>query len=183
MKKKALLLASMGVLACTVGVTALAVGGANQLDISPAKANPTEYNVTFGWEEPTTVKDVNGNYAFSTTTAGGNKVGVVGHNMGEGNERFYFHKRLFTELYLYEFQSALANADAFEFSHITGFAISFTGESEVVFNGGFDEDEVFIPVESGVKYDVSLTSSDLAGFMTNGEDIVQVTSLTIWYSC
>ena len=44
MKKKALLLVSTGVLACTVGVTALAVGGANQLDAFAAKASPTEYS-------------------------------------------------------------------------------------------------------------------------------------------
>ncbi len=47
MKKKAFLLASMGALACTVGVTALAVGGANQLDIFPVKAEPTGHSFTF----------------------------------------------------------------------------------------------------------------------------------------
>ena len=49
MKKKALLLASMVVLTCTVGVTALAVGGVNQLDISPVKADPAEYAITLAW--------------------------------------------------------------------------------------------------------------------------------------
>lgn len=47
MKKKALLLASMGVLACTVGVTALVVGGANQLDTFAVKASPTGHSFTF----------------------------------------------------------------------------------------------------------------------------------------
>ena len=78
MKKKALLLTSIGVLSCTFAVTALAVGGANQLDAFPVKANPIEYSVTFDGSESTTVQEIDDNYAICTTTAGGNKVGVVG---------------------------------------------------------------------------------------------------------
>ena len=183
MKKS--IIASLAVIAGAATLATFALGGAGKFGdvrVNADEPEPTEYSVTFGWEEPTTVKDVNSNYVFSTTTAAGNKVGVVGHN--DESERFYFHKRIFTELYLYEFESALASADAYGFGHITGFVISFKGGS-VVFQSGFDEDEVFFAVESGKEYEgLSITpSSDLPGFMVNGEDIVTVTSLTIWYSC
>ena len=77
MKKKALLLASIGVLVCTVGITALAVGGANQLDAFAVKADPTEYSITFdASDESTTVEAVDGDYAIYTTTPRGAKVGA-----------------------------------------------------------------------------------------------------------
>ena len=180
--KKAFMLVLGGASGCAVLAGALAFSGPIRFNSLQVNADPVEYSVTFGWEEPTTVKDVGSNYVFSTTTTGGNKVGVVGHN--DESERFYFHKRIFTELYLYEFQSALASADTYDFDLITGFAISFSGGS-VVFQSGFDEDEMFFAVESEKEYkELSITpSSDLPGFMVDGEDIVTVNSLTIWYSC
>ena len=178
MKKKALLLASMGVLACTVGVTALAIGGANQLDIFAVKADPTEYSVTFN-ENNTTVEDLDGNYAIGTTTAAGSKVGVVGFNAGF--ELFYFHTKAFTELHLADFTSTLVNAGAYEFHTITGFAISFSGGT-VVFNGG---DTKIDSVVSEKEYKgLSIAPSDYPRFAKDGlEGYVTVSSLTIWYSC
>ena len=181
MKKKALLLVSMGVLACTVGVTALAVGGVNQLDRLQVKADPTEYSVTF--DKDSTVEAVGNNYAIYETTPSGAKVGVVGHNNKKDDEaRFTFNGASFFEFWLYGSET-LAEVGANDFDHITGFAISFSGGS-MGFIGGLDEDEVvFDAVESEKKYDDrSFTPDDLAGFFTNGDRVV-VSSLTIWYSC
>ncbi|MBO6280538.1 MAG: hypothetical protein J6M95_03050 [Bacilli bacterium] len=125
MKKKALLLASIGALVCTVGITALAVGRANHLDAFAVKADPVEYSVTFD-ENNTTVEAVDDHWVFSKTTPRGAKVGVVGFNAGI--ECFSFHNKIFTELHLADFTSTLVNAGAYEFSNITGFAISFSGD-------------------------------------------------------
>ena len=183
MKKKALLLTSMVVLACTVGVTALAVGGANQLDAFPVKANPVEYSVTFD-AESTTVEEPggNGNYAICTTTARGNKLGVVGFNKWQN--KLSFCGVNFGELQLSDISNALINAGANDFDHITGFAISFSGG----FLGGslklvkFPEETVIDSVESGKEYTgLTINPSDNQRFTTM--DSVTVTSLTIWYSC
>ena len=83
----------------------------------------------------------------------------------------------------------MAGVGAYDFGHITGFAISFSAVSgdDMAFVGGLDDDEVWIdPVESEKEYDdLSFTPDDLAGFGTNGENenVITVTSLTIWYSC
>ena len=181
MKKKALLLASMGALACTVGVTALAVGGANQLDAFAVKADPTEYSVTFDGSESTTVEDKygQGNCAICTTTAGGNKVGVVGFYT-EGNS-MSFHGTNFLELHLADFTSTLVNNDAYEFHAITGFAISFEGGS-VVFNGG---STTISSVTSGAEYKgLSITPTGYPRFASGEvEGNITISSLTIWYSC
>ena len=176
MKKKALLLTSMVVLACTVGVTALAVGGANQLDTFAVKASPTEYSVTFT-ESNTTVETVGGSYAICTTTASGNKVGVVGYNAG--GYGLDFHGYHFELLQPQDPYHDLAGVGAEQFSHITGFVVKFTGnlKSWDEFNG--DQD-----VESGEEYTgLSITPSDDFYFFTYDEVEVQISSLTIWYSC
>lgn len=128
MKKTAVLLASMGVLTCTVAVTALAFGGANQLDRLQVKADdpigPTEHSVTFN-ESNTTVEDLDGNYAFGTTTASGSKVGVVGWYNEDA--RFTFKGVSFRNLRLCNYDLLTEGEDvAYPFSTITGFAISFS---------------------------------------------------------
>ena len=177
MKKKVLLFTSIGAL-FLVGVSTVAISGVNQLDRLQVKADPTEYSVTFT-ESNTTVEEVDGNYVICTTTAAGNKVGVVG--LDSSDVRFTFNGASFFEFWLYG-SEILAKVGANDFDHITGFAISFSGKP-VGFIGGLDDEEVFIDVESGEKYDVSMTPDDLPGFMTNGEVIVTISSLTIWYSC
>ncbi len=68
MKKKALLLASMGVLACTVGVTALVVGGANQLDAFAIEANPTGHSFTFNAATGSQFESMPGRQDVNVTT-------------------------------------------------------------------------------------------------------------------
>ena len=171
MKNKAILFASMGVLACTVGITALAIGGAN--DAFTVKADPTEYSVTF--DANSTVETVgDGFYAIYGTTPRGAKVGVVGFDDSEAYFTFKGTSFMFLQLFGYD---ELKEVGAFEFSHITGFALSFSGGS-VFFDGG---DTRIDSVTSGVKYDVPLTPDNYPVFITT--DSITVSSLTIWYSC
>lgn len=187
MKKKALLLSSMGVLACAACVTTLAVGGANQLDTFEVKASPTEYSVTFN-ESNTTIEDLDGNYAIGTTTDNGNKVGVVGWDNGETS--FTFNGVSFMFLMLHHYEAWTEEGDAYAFSTITGFAISFSSEEkeepepvDVTFIYG---EEMIHHVESGREYkNLSITSRDDPMFeaVVGEGDSITVTSLTIWYSC
>lgn len=181
MKKKALLLASMGALVCTVGVTALTVGGANHLDAFAVKADPTGYSITFdASDESTTVEAVGGDYAIYTTTPRGAKVGVVGHNHDEddGKSSFTFNGASFWLLYLFDYSSVLNGAGAYQFSTITGFAISFEEGGLVAFDGGDTRGKL---ITSGEKYDVSVTPDGYPMFYAGNS--VTVSSLTIWYSC
>ena len=179
MKKKALLLASIGALVCTVGITALAVGGANQLDTFPVKADPTEYEITFDWSESTTVEEVvdaedDHNYAICRTTSRGAKIEVVGWYNEEAC--FTFKGVSFRNLRLSS-TKALAEVGAYQFSNITGFAIFFSGGSVK-----FDSNHTKIDsVESGKPYkELSIKPSDESGFFAKGS--VSIASLTVWYS-
>ena len=179
MKKKSIIFTSIGALflAC---VSAVAISGVNQLDTIPVKADPAEYEITFDWSESTTVEEVvdaegDHNYAICTTTAGGNKVEVVGWY----NEDAYFTFKgvSFRNLRLSS-TKALAEVGAYQFSHITGFAIYFSGGS-VKFDGSHTTID---SVESGKQYkELSITPSDDSGFFT--KDSVTIASITIWYSC
>ena len=187
MKKKALLLVSMGVLACTVGVTAVAISGANQLDSFAVKASPAEYSVTFDGSEFTTVETDWDDYVICTTTARGNKVGVVGrYTYVPHLDHLYFCDKTnnFGALELADFSCVLLNAGARDFGNITGFEISFSGGSLVLKK---DLEMEGSPVTSGVKYDVSLTPDDYPSFerdeFAEEEGDVIISSLTIWYSC
>ena len=188
MKKKALLLVSMGVLACTVGVTALVVGGANQLDTFLVKADPTEHSVTFDASDTTntTVKEVDGDYAIGTTTAAGSKVGVMGFDSSEAC--FTFRNASFNHFMLSHYEVFGDDEDAYPFRTITGFAISFSieyeGEPEPV-SVDFSSMETMIPhVESGTPYKgLSIAPDDDPHLLGLGESIIKVSSLTIWYSC
>ena len=186
MKKKALLLVSMGVLASTVGVTALAVGGANQLDAFAVKATPTEYSVTFDESDKTTVKAVDDLYDIGTITAAGSKVGIVGWDNSEAY--FTFKGVSFHHLMLSHYEVFGEDEDAYPFSTITGFEISFSseeGEEPMPISVDFSSMETMIHhVESGTPYKgLSITPDDDPHLLALGESIVTITSLTIWYSC
>ncbi len=179
MKKS--IIASLAVLASAAVVATFALGGAGKLGDVQVNANPTEYSVTFDWGDSTTAEQPSGspNYVICTTTAAGSKVGVVGFNAGI--ECFYFHTKIFTELHLADFTSTLVNAGAYEFSHITGFAISFSGGT-VKFDGG---DTKIDSVTSEKEYKgLSIAPTGYPRFARGElEGIVYVDSLTIWYSC
>ena len=194
MKKKALLLASMAVLTCTVGVTALAFGGANQLDRLQVKADPiepTEYSVTFNESNTSSeVVDVYGQefIVFTTTTDNGNKVGMVGCYNDEAS--FTFKGASFMDLTLWNIEDVL-NGRAYEFSTITGFAISFSSkepedpeEPEEPADMNFESMDVHMHnVESGTEYKgLSITPSKGPSFRVMMGSVT-LTSLTIWYSC
>ena len=180
--KKNIIIASLAVLASAAVVGTFALGGAGKFGDVQVNADPNQgdYSVTFNWGQSTTVEEVvdiegDHNYAICTTTAGGNKVEVVGWYNEEA--RFTFKGVSFRNLRLSS-TKALAEVGAYQFSHITGFAIFFSGGS-VKFDGNHT---IINSVESGKQYkELSITPSDDSGFFTN--DSVTVASITIWYSC
>ena len=188
MKKKALLLASMAVLTCTVGVTALAFGGTNQLDRLQVKADPiepTEYSVTFNESNTSCeVVEVYGDEfnVFTTTTDNGNKVGMVGCYNDEAS--FTFKGASFRDLQLFDYDDVL-DGRAYQFSTITGFAISYSSkEPEEPVDMNFESMNVhYYCVESGTEYKGLSITRDHAPMFTMMMGSVTVTSLTIWYSC
>ena len=177
----------MGVLACAVGVTALAVSGTGKFgnvqvhaELDP-DTKPGEYSVTFDGSKSTTVQEIDDNYAICTTTAGGNKVGVVGFN--DDFEFLHFGEVHFAELNLHDATSTLINDDAEDFDHITGFKISFSGGSLQFVK--FPHETVFNSVTSGLRYDVSITPEDDPTFARDehSHDNITISSLTIYYTC
>ena len=191
MKKKLFLFTSIGAL-FLVGVSAVAVSGVNQLDRLQVKADPivpTEYSVTLDASDTanTTVDNPygHGRYAICTTTARGNKLGVAGPSVDIPQlDRLHFREANFYELHLHDGSSTLINAGANDFDHITGYKITFSGGS-LFFRTGYGH-EGGSPVTSGVKYDVSLTPDDdrpAFAMDEHSEDIVTISSLTIWYTC
>ena len=191
MKKIAILLASMGTL-FLVGISVVTLSGINQLSNLQVKADPTdstEYSVTFDASDTanTTVENPygHGRYAICTTTARGNKLGVAGPSVDVPQfDRLHFREANFRELHLHDGSSTLINAGANDFDHITGYKITFSGGS-LFFRTGYGH-EGGSPVTSGVKYDVSLTPDDdrpAFAMDEHSEDIVTISSLTIWYTC
>ena len=189
MKKKALLLVSIGVLASTVGVTALAVGGTGKFGNVLVHAEPDpdvkpgEYSVTFDGESSIEEHNDDGIYAICETTENGNKLGVAG--WGKWYPHLSFHGTNFLELQLHDDSNALRNNGANDFDHITGYKISFEGESPLFFKMGLDPMAEGSSVTSGLRYNVSLGPDDYPAFATDeySEDVVTITSLTIYYTC
>ena len=174
--KKGFMLVLGGVSACAVLAGALAFGSPIRFNSLQVHANPVEYSVTFN-ESNTTVKKVNNDYAIYTTTPRGAKVGVVGN--GNSYQSFIFNSVSFRRLQLYDYNNLLKGAGAYQFSTITGIAISFTGGS-VVFNGG----STYIDdVVSGHEYTGLSTIPDYFPEFTVTNGSVTVSSLTIMYSC
>ena len=190
MKKIATLLASMGAL-FLVGISVVTLSGINQLSNLQVKADPTdpkEYSVTFDGSESTTVETPPGSddYAICTTTARGNKVGVVGSRTyipQLDHLHFRDETNFFGALELGDFSCRLLNVGALDFGNITGFKISFSGGSLALKK---DHEMEGTPVTSGVEYDMSLTPDDHPAFEMDEfaeEGDVIISSLTIWYSC
>ena len=183
--KKTTLLASLAVFASAAVVAAFALGGAGKFGNVRVNADPVEYSVTFN-ESNTTVEDVGNGYGIGTTTANGNKVGVVGHNAERAD--FTFKGVSFAELTLCEYELFMGG-DGYSFSTITGFAISFSVEDEgepVPFSLDFVSDGKNIyHIDSGKEYKgLSITADRYPMFMAMVEGgSVTVSSLTIWYSC
>ena len=167
-----------------VGISVVTLSGINQLDSFAVKASPAEYSVTFDGSESTTIEAVDEQYAIGTTTTAGNKVGVVGFDNSEAYFTFKGVSFAFLQLHHYE----MFTEDAYEFSAITGFAISFSGKeeggeplpSDIAFRYGV---ETIYHVESGHEYKgLSIKTNDYPEFEAMGEGVT-VTSLTIYYSC
>ena len=187
MKKS--IIASLAVLGCAAVVATLALDGAGKLGNVQVHADPVEYSVTFDGSESTTVEIPPGSddYAICTTTARGNKVGVVGSRTYVpqlDHLHFRDETNYFGELQLGDFSLRLLNVGALDFGNITGFKIYFEGGSLVLKKGFVMEGS---PVTSGLKYDVSLTPDDHPAFerdeFAEEEGDVTISSLTIWYSC
>ena len=161
-----------------VGISVVTLSGINQLSSLQVKAEPTEYSVTFT-ESNTTVETVDGNYAICTTTASGNKVGVVGYRNDYSS--FTFHDVSFKDLDLYNIVGVLEEVDAYQFSTITGFAISFSGTGSMSFSGGMGMNINYL--KSGEEHKgLSIAPSACPRFTTSSGSF-NVSSLTIWYSC
>ena len=182
MKKS--IIASLAVIAGAATLATFALSGAGKFGNVQVNADAAKYSVTFDAESTIEAVD-NGIYAIYGTTPRGAKVGVVGFDDSEA----YFHFKgvsfMFIQLYG---ANELQKVGAFEFSAITGFAISFSieyeGEPEPV-SVDFSSKETMIPhVESGTPYKgLSITPKDDPHLLPLGERIVKVSSLTIWYSC
>lgn len=176
MKKKGLLLASMGILSCTVAVTALAVGGANQLDTFPVEASPVEYSVTFNDDTP--YQMVGNNYVFYAETESGNKVGMVATTYVEN--LITFHGMDFESLNFYDIGGSLTKAGAYGFSNITYFDVDYSGgHLWFLFNGGDYQDI------NGGKQKTAQNHPNNPYIEPEDFDGPKATisSITIWYSC
>ena len=182
MKKKALLLASMGVLACTVGVTALAVSGTGKFgnvrvhaEIDPDTI-PGEYSITFNADNTLTGM-VNDSYIlFLTTTERGATVGVSGQDNGGGG--ITFANRTVGEIHFYNDGYHLAD---FDFDHFTGVKVvfeGFVGSDDFLFTSGNGE---AVSLESGVRVSRECTPADYPRI--TAWDEVDITSITIYYTC
>ena len=168
----------MAVLACTVGVTALAVGGANQLDAFAATESPTEYSVTFGDD---TLYQVDGsNYVFYEETESGNKVGFVATKYVVDNYNLItFHGMDFESLFFYDEGGSLTKAGAYGFSNITYFDVDYSGgllwflddDSAQTIDGGKQKTEQNPPINPYIE------PEDFEGPKAT------ISSITIWYSC
>ena len=175
MKKKLLLFTSIGAV-FLVGISAVAISGVNQLDRLQVKADPiepTEYSVTFN-ESNTTVDDLYGHWVISTTTAGGNKVGVVG--IDNTAEFVSFCNIKCASLFIFD-NGYLGDVKAYDFDHITGFTVVFDGDLDLEWR---DESEHYHEyLESGTRFNVTCAPYNnpvLNGFVT-------IDSLTVHYTC
>ena len=172
----------MGVLACTVGVTTLAVAGANQLDAFQVKANPIEYSVTFesehiwyyGFVAAYTRTDL-GNHVLITTEydwadEGNNCTHLAGVDVGDD---YYSFKTIF----LYDNWKDFP-PDKLEFNLITGIKAVFTGNLYFASN---ETEET--KLTSGTRYDCSLATSNQGKLYAKADSEAYISSLTIYYSC
>jgi len=172
--KKTAIIASLAVLASAAVLATFALGGAGKFGNVQVNADPVKYSVTF--DKDSNIEEVDdGVYAIYETTPRGAKVGVVGFDNSEAYFTFKSASFMFIQLYG---DHELKEVGAFEFSAITGFAISFSGGS-VSFDGG---DTRIDSVVSEQEYKgLSITPRDYPEFITTHS--ITVSSLTIWYTC
>ena len=176
--KKTAVIASLAVLASAAVLATLTLGGAGKFGDVQVNADPIkgDYSVTFD-ESNTTVEQVGKHYAIYTTTPRGAKVGVVGNNNNDDGTSFTFNGASFWRLCLFDIDGALGKVGAYQFSTITGFAISFSGGLVAFERAATPE-----VIASGEEHkDLSITPEDYPMFYTNGS--VTISSLTIYYSC
>ncbi|MBE6135612.1 MAG: hypothetical protein E7179_06410 [Erysipelotrichaceae bacterium] len=174
------IIASLVALTSGAAIAAFALRGPDKLVDLRVNAEPQEYSVTFN-ESNTTVEQVGKHYAIYATTPRGAKVGVVGYDNSDAS--FTFKGTHFRSLQLFDPDDSVLTGRAFEFSHITGFAISFSGDfgDDMVFiaNGG---ETTIEEIASGAPHTgLSFAPEDCPMFYTG--DRVNVSSLKVFYSC
>ena len=171
MKKS--LIAPLAVLACAAVVATFALGGAGKFGGVQVNADPTEYSVTFDESNKTTVEAVDNNWLISTTSAAGNKVGMMGRGKNVTWGLTVCGAKCNTLLFYG------TGAGVYDFGHITGFTIVFDGEDLTLVwddeNGMYQGN-----LESGKRFNVTCTPSNSPQFTGYGTTI---TSLTVHYTC
>ena len=176
--KKAII-ASLVALTSGVAITAFALRGPDKLVDLRVNAEPQEYSVTFNasGESKATIETFDDNIAICTTTAAGNKVGVVGHFTDF--EDLHFGEAHFIGLQLHDMSCALTNAGAIAFGHMTGFTVVFDGPLTLEWQDENDEVQ-YEDLESGTRFNVACTPYSLPTLFGYGTTI---TSLTVHYTC
>ena|GEM_PF-775857 len=149
---KKTVIASLAVLASAAVLTTFALGGTDKFGDVQVHADPVEPSVTF--DAKSKIEEVGDNSVISTTTAGGNKVGVVG--IGKPDEGLSFCDVKCHALFIFD-QGDLEAAGAYEFGHITGFTVDFDG-SDLMLSWNDENDEMHGEhLESGTRFNVTFT--------------------------
>ena len=180
--KKTIIIASLAVFASAAVLATFALGGAGKFGDVQVNADPVQGNYNFTFDESnTTVEQVGIHYAIYATTPRGAKVGVVGYDNRDAS--FTFKGTPFRSLQLFDPDDSVLTGRAFEFSHITGFAISFSGDSgdDMVFIANAGETTIGEIASGAPHTGLSFAPEDCPMFYTG--DRVKVSSLKIWYSC
>ena len=174
---KKTIIAPLAVLACAAVVATFALGGAGKFGDVQVDAGTPELSVTFN-ESNTTVEEVDGDYAICTTTAAGNKVGVVGLD-STAEDGLSFCGKTYLAVFLSS-HGQLGDVGAIDFGHMTGFTIDFDGDDLQLDWRDENSEHHREHLESGTRFDVTCTpygAPTLLGFYTT------ITSLTVHYTC
>lgn len=175
MKKKVLLLASIGVLACSIGATILTIGETNQFSNLQVKAERKEREVTF--DGKSIEKETSKYVVFSAETENGNKVGICGALDNSGN--LSFAERRFGAIYLYDHNKDFS-ASTYEIGSFVAINASF-GSGHLEYVSEHDTESLSNGNRISCHGDPSDTP-ELSGFPYY-EDTFVIWSITIYYSC
>ena len=122
-------------------------------------------------------------YGICTNTPKGNKVGLIGHD--DSMNHIAFKGTSYWQILLYDYNNYLNTINAFGFSYITNLQVDFTGgelvcEYKAVFGGSATE-----KIISGEPLDMEFSSSEkpVLNRKDGSEEVVTISSITIWYSC
>ena len=186
MKKKFLLLTSLGLMSATaLGV--FAISRTKQIEPFQVRAYPTEYSVTFdadaSVEKIEEIDWLNCNeYGICTNTPKRNKVGLIGHD--DSMNHIAFKGTSYWQILLYDYNNYLNTINAFSFSYITNLQVNFTGgelvcEYKTAFGSATEK------ITSGEPLDMEFSSSEkpVLNRKDGSEEVVTISSITIWYSC